>query len=410
MKILQVNKFFRVVGGSERYLFECSRMLEEHGHEVAYFSMEHPDNQPCAQSDYFVNPIEYKGTSLGYKLKTLSSTVGKTVYSFESQRKMTALLEAFKPDLVHLHMISHQISPSILPVIRKAGIPIVQTCHEYKLVCPNYKMYIESRNEICERCLGGAYRHAVHNRCIKDSLAGSVLAAGAMYFHKATQIYEKNIDLFLPSSQFMADKFVEAGIPESKLRHVPNYINLEPYQPCYESDGYVLYMGRLSEEKGIATLLKAKALVPELELVIAGTGPLETELRELCAVNDIKNVRLVGYQEGDALKALISKAAFVVIPSEWYENDPLVTLEAFATGKPVIGAQIGGIPERIQEGETGLLFESGNVEALSVCLQKLSDTSLCREMGENARTYIEGFSDGYYDRLMDIYAEAGATP
>lgn len=385
-------------------------MLEEHGHELAYFSMEHPDNQPCAQSDYFVSPIEYKGTSLGYKLKTLSSTVGKTVYSFESQRKMAALLADFKPDLVHLHMISHQISPSILPVIRKAGIPIVQTCHEYKLVCPNYKMYIESRNEICERCLSGAYRHAIHNRCIKDSFAGSALAAGAMYFHKATQIYEKNIDLFLPPSQFMADKFAEAGIPESKLRHVPNYLNLEAYEPCYESEGYAFYMGRLSEEKGIATLIQAKATLPDLELVIAGTGPLEMELQELCTLNGIKNVRFVGYQEGDSLKALIAKAAFVVIPSEWYENDPLVTLEAFATGKPVIGARIGGIPERIVEGETGLLFESGNIEALSACLEKLSDASLCHEMGEKARGYIEDFCDGYYDRLMQVYAEVGATP
>ena len=405
MRILHVNKFHRVVGGSERYLFECARMLEEHGHEVGFFSMAHPENEPCAQSEYFVSPIEYKNTSPVYMLKTLASTVGKTVYSFESRRKFEALLDDFKPDLIHVHMISHQISPSILPAITKRKLPVVQSCHEYKLVCPNYKLFIESRSEVCERCLHGAYWNCAANRCIKGSLAGSVLAAGAMYFHKATQIYENNIDLFLPCSNFMLKKFIEAGIPEAKLRHMPNFLNLADFQLSDESDGYAFYMGRLSPEKGIHTLLNAVASVPNLELVIAGTGPIEDELKAYCAEHQMDRVRFAGYQSGDALKDLIAKSAYVVVPSEWYENDPLVTMEAFAMGKPVIGARIGGIPERIVEGERGLLFDHGDVEGLAACLRELGDADRCRAMGLKGRAYIEEHCATYYERLMSTYED-----
>lgn len=410
MDILQVNKFFRVVGGSERYMFECSRMLEEQGHRVFDFSMQHPENRPSPTSEYFVSNIEYENTSMAYKLSTLGSTVGKTIYSFESKRKIEALLRARKPDLVHLHMISHQISPSILPVFRKHGIPVVQTCHEYKLVCPNYKLYIDRRHEICERCLGGAYRHAVYHRCIKNSLSASALAAAAMYFHKAAQIYERNIDLFICPSRFMADKLAQGGIPESKIRHLPNFINVDAYTPCYESKGYALYMGRLSEEKGIMTLLKAMRQVASTRLVVVGEGPKREEIEAYIDAHRIKNVSLVGYKGGDELKTVLRNAAFLVLPSEWYENSPMVILEAFASGKPVVAASIGGIPENIDDGETGFLYEPGNVRALVECINRMTGRSeICQIMGRKARRKVEALCNSHYAGLMALYREAGAT-
>lgn len=404
-----MNKFFRVVGGSERYMFECSRMLEEKGHTVFGFSMQHPENVPSPTSDYFVRNIEYKNTSAAYKISTLASTVGKTVYSFESKRKIESLVLARKPDLAHVHMISHQISPSILPVFRKHGIPVVQTCHEYKLVCPNYKLYIEEEHKICERCIGGAYRNAVHHRCIKNSIPASALAAGAMYFHKATQIYERNIDLFICPSAFMAGKLAQGGIPESKIRHLPNFVDVNAYVPSYENEGYVLFMGRLSEEKGIMTLLKAMRRNPSTKLVIAGEGPLHAEIETYIETHGMKQVSLAGHKDGDALKSLLGAAAFLVLPSEWYENSPMVILEAFASGKPVVASSIGGIPESINDGKTGYLYDAGDEEALADCIDRmLKDSGTCLTMGRAARAKVEELCEGHYEKLMALYREAGA--
>jgi len=407
MRILVVNKFFRVVGGSERYMFECAELLKSKGHEVAFFSMQDERNLPSEFDKYFVSNIEYAGTRFGYRIRNLARTVAKTVYSLESKRKIASLIRDTKPDIAHLHMISHQISPSILHTLRAMNVPVVQTTHEYKLICPNYRLYLDREAKVCERCLGGKYYRAGVNRCLKDSLLASSLACFAMYLHKAMRIYERNVDLFLAPSNFLAKKLVEAGVPSEKVRYLPYYIDIESYEPNYAPSAYAICYGRLAPEKGLMTLLRAASIVPELDLVIAGEGPEKEKLEKQVSEQQIGNVRFVGYKQGDELRNLVRDASFVVLPSEWYENSPLVTYEAFAMGKPVIASRIGGIPELVDERETGLLFEPGKAEELAKKMRHLAGSpELCLDMGRRGRKKVQRLCASHYGKLTGFYEEA----
>ncbi len=407
MKVLQINKFLRQVGGSERYMFEVSQLLRNEGHEVAFFAMRHPENIRCAQEPFFVSNIEYHDTTPVYKLKTLSRTVGKTVYSFESRRKMRALLEAERPDVAHAHVISHQISPSVLDALREAGVPTVQSMHDYKQVCPSYQLYIHHKGEICERCLKGSYYNAVLQRCIKKSLPGSILAAGAQYFHRASHVYEKNIDFFIAPSRFMGDKLVEGGVPREKIRVLAYGIDISAYAPGYDAGDYAVYFGRLSPEKGLTTLLHAMERIPEFKLVVVGEGPQRAELEKAAEQTGLGNVSFVGYKDGDALKDLVRYAAFSVLPPEWYENSPLSIYESHALGTPVVASRIGGIPELVEDGESGLLFTPGDAEELSEKMAALfASEDKCREMGRRGREEAERLCAEHYGGLMAIYEEA----
>lgn len=409
MNILQVNKFFWEHAGPERYMFEVSQVLESHGHTVEFFAMQHERNRPSANADYFVSNIEYRDTSIAYKLRTLGVTVGKTIYSPEAKRKMAALLDAHEYDIAHLHMISHQISPSILSALKQRRVPIVQTLHEYKLICPASHLYIKHRGEVCERCVSGNYINALRFRCLKDSAAASGLAAAAQYLHRWTRIHERNIDVFICPSAFLARKHIEGGVPEGKIRVLQNYLDLRGYEPKFEPGSYAVYMGRLSEEKGLATLINAAAALPELPLRIVGEGEQRPALEALARQNNAHNVTFTGYLSGDELKAVIQNAAFLVLPSEWYENCPMVTYEAYALGKPVIASDIGGTGESIDHGRTGLLFPSGDIAALCAVMAELwQDKARCEAMGRAGREKVEHICGSHYEALLALYDEARA--
>jgi len=407
MKVLQINKFFRQVGGSERYMFEVSQLLQNEGHEVIFFAMRHPENEHSPQESFFVSTIEYGDTTPVYKLKTLWRTVGKTVYSFESRRKMRALVEAERPDMAHIHVISHQISPSILDALRDAGVPTVQSMHDYKQVCPSYQLYIHHKGEICERCLSGNYYNAVLQRCIKKSIPGSILAAGAQYLHRASHIYEKNIDFFIAPSRFMRDKLVEGGVPREKIRVLAYGIDIGAYAPNYDAGDYAVYFGRLSPEKGLTTLLHAMERIPDLKLVVVGEGPHRAELERAAERRGLVNISFVGHKDGDALKDLVRNAAFSVLPPEWYENSPLSIYESHALGTPVVASRIGGIPELIEDDESGLLFTPGDAEELAERMATLfANKDKCREMGRRGREEVERLCAKHYGGLMAVYEEA----
>lgn len=388
-------------------MFEEARLLKKQGHTIHHFAMAHPRNYPSDDSKYFVSNIDYRSNSALYKMKMLPKTVGKTVYSLESRSKLRRLLDEKKIDIAHLHMISHQISPSILPLLKDYGIATVHTNHEYKLVCPAYHLYIHHKNEICERCLGGRYYNAIKHRCLKNSLGASVLAAFAQYIHNYFQYYEKNVDLFIAPSKFLANKLKEGGAPKEKVRYLHNSLDLKGYEPNFRVGNYAIFLGRLQPEKGIKTLIQAMALAPNFQLLIVGEGEQRKELEQYVSTQGVKNVRFVGYKTGKELKNLIRESAFLVLPSEWYENCPMVTLEAYALGKPVVASRIGGIPESIDEEETGLLFEPGNASELAEKIQILAgDKKRCEEMGRRGRAKIEQISAEHYDRLMQLYQEA----
>ncbi len=408
MKILMIDKYYFVKGGAERYMFELSKVLEANGHEVIPFSMKHPLNFPTSYSEYFVENIEYNGISKLSKVTTAIKATARMIYYVEARKRLERLIEEHEPDIAHLHMIDHQLSPSILHSLKKFRIPVIQTVHQYKLVCPNYKLYNPRTGEICEKCLSGNLWHPVVERCHKDSVTASFMIALESSLHRMAQIYENNVDIFHVPSHFMGKKYLEAGIAPSKIRHMFYSIELQKFAPSFVSGDYLLYFGRLSKEKGIHTLLNAAKFYPHAPLYIVGDGPQEAELKEYVRQNNLTQVKFWGVKSGAELETLVKNSRAVIVPSEWFDNSPLVIYESFAYGRPVIGAQMGGITELIDDGETGYLFEAGNVEQLVEQMRRLWEKpQRAIEFGKNARAKAEREFNPtvHYNRIYDWYCE-----
>jgi glycosyltransferase involved in cell wall biosynthesis len=406
MKILMVDKYYFVKGGVERYIFELKKVLESHGHDVIPFSMKSNLNEDSPYSKYFVENIDFNIESKVEKFLQSFRITGRVIYSFHAKKKLKQLIQKTRPDIAHLHMIDHQISPSILHVLKRYKIPALQTVHQYKFVCPNARMYIDHKNEICERCLGGKFYHSLLQRCHKHSLLASALVTIESYFHHLIKIYD-TIKLFHVPSQFIGKKLEEGGIPVSKIHYQLLTIDLDNYACNTKSSDYIVYYGRLSPEKGVLTLLKAfQKLRTNVPLKIIGEGPERSVLETYKNQNCMKNVTFLGYQSGKQLIESLANSMFVVVPSEWYENSPLTIYESFALGKPVIGARIGGIPEFIQDGVNGYLFQSGNVNELASKMETLlEDTKKVFELGKNAREFAENHfaPEIHYKRLLSVY-------
>lgn len=360
MKILMVDKYYFIKGGAERYFFELKKTLEtRHGHQVIPFSMKHGRNFDSEYAPFFVDEIEFNDLRGWKKLVKAPQITGRVLWSLQARDNLERLIRQTRPDIAHLHMIDHQLSPSILPVLGRFGIPILQTVHQYKLICPNYRMYLDQKNQVCEKCLGGHFYHAVTERCHKDALFPSFLVSLESYFHHWLGVYD-HIALFHAPSAFIGNKLMETGVERSRVQHLFYAINVAEYTPHYEHQDYFVYFGRLAAEKGIFTLLHAMKKVGKGRLKIIGEGPLREQLETFVRDNALANVEFEGLKNGEELKQLVANAMFVVVPSEWYENSPLVIYEAFALGKPVIGAAIGGIPELVDHQENGLHFRAGD--------------------------------------------------
>ncbi len=400
MRILQVNKFHYPRGGADKYFLALSRALEAAGHEVAVFAMQHPKNLPSPWSRYFVSRLSFNEGGLRHKLKA----PGRILYSLEAKRKFAALIKDFKPDIIHVHNIYHQLSPSILDAARQAGLPVIMHCHDYKLICPNYQLFIDGK--ICERCLGHKYYNCLAHRCLKKSFNRSLLATTEAYFHHFRKTYEKGLSKLLAPSAFMKEELVKAGWPAGKISVIYN-----PSDPEFEGgldvgatkDDYLLYFGRLSAEKGLETLVLAAAKTG-WRTRIAGSGPEEARLRELAL--DLKApVEFLGFQDPSRLKKVIKGAQAVIIPSLWPENMPLSLLESLSLGKIVIASRVGGLPEVIRDQENGFLFTAGDAESLAEQIRKLKNCD--QEMIEMAaRTTAANFTpDKNLRAVIAIYQE-----
>jgi glycosyltransferase involved in cell wall biosynthesis len=281
------------------------------------------------------------------------------------------------------------------------------TLHDLKMACPAYAML--THDGVCERCRGGKFYQVATNRCMKGNALLSVLVMLESYLHRLLGSYTLNVDRFIVPSRFYFNKFVEWGFDASKFDYVPNFVEAAKFQPQFEPGDRFVYFGRLSPEKGIVTLLTAAAEAGA-GLDIVGSGPLEAKLRTL-ADRLGADVRFRGFLTGEALRQAIVCARAVVVPSEWYENAPLSVLEAFAFGKPVVAAAIGGLPELVADGENGWTFESGSVVDLSSRLREvaaLPDDDV-KEAGMAARARVEQeFSPpGYLDALRRVYGDLG---
>lgn len=399
-QLLIGNKFWYAKGGVETYLFELIDELPARGWSYVPFAMRHGANRPTPYDRFFVDEVDYHAP---HGVASKVRTAIRMLYSRHAARQLTALLDTIQPDLAHLHNIYHQLSPAILPVLSARGVPVVMTLHDLKLACPNYKM--RTGDGLCERCIGGHYHHAVIHRCVQGSVTASALCALELYAHRRSRLYERHVDRFIVPSRFYLRKIAEAGIPADQLTWIPSFTHVERYEPRYGGDDYFVYVGRLSDEKGLPTLVDAVRGFKGT-LIVVGDGPVRPTLTRMVERDGLTNVKVIGPRSGQDLIDLLRHARFSVIPSEWYENCPRSCIESFACGTPVIGADIGGIPEMIDEGETGLLFPAFSRDALRDRIEYLFDRDdEAARMGRLARAKAEReySAESHMRRLMAVY-------
>jgi glycosyltransferase involved in cell wall biosynthesis len=407
MRVLLVNKYFFQKGGAESVFFATADLLKKKGHDVRFFSMAHENNYPSDDGRYFVSKVDYEVGGVRDKARAAV----RLLYSFEAKRKLRELLADARPDIAHLHNTYHQISPSILHVLKEFRIPVVMTLHDYKMVCGSYSML--SHGRICEKCKNGRYYHCLLEKCTKDSRLRSLLNVCEMYLHhRVLNIYDL-VDCFVSPSKFLMNELVAMGF-RRKTRHLPNFIDVwdPPGSRKGREEPIVVYFGRLSGEKGLSTLITAMKEIEGKTLHIVGDGPQRAELENRIAKEGITNVKLLGFKTGDALKGEIGRSMFGVIPSECFENNPMSVLELFSMGKPAIGSRIGGIPELIGDGERGLLCEPGDPHDLrGKIVSLLEDAEGLRRMGKNAKEYVERElnPEVHYKGLLEVYGEACAS-
>lgn len=402
--LLSINNYHYYRGGAETVFLEHNRMFADAGWRVVPFAMRHPRNLPSPWERFFVDEIEFGSD---YSLADKLRRVPKVIYSLEARRRLDALIAEVRPAIAHAHNIYHHISPSILGLLKSRGVPTVMTLHDLKIACPAYNML--AADGICERCRGGRIHNVLVQRCIKGSAALSGVVLLETVLHRLLGSYRRDVSRFVVPSRFYIDKFVDWGYPRSMFTHVPNFVDVGSFAPRPQPGRAFVYFGRLSPEKGIATLVRAAGLA-RVSLVLIGTGPQLESLQRL-AQEVGADVTFAGYQTGDALRALVADARAVVLPSEWYENAPMSVLEAYALGKPVIGARIGGIPELVRERATGFTFESGNAADLARVLTSMADLedAAVAALGRAGRTWVEQdfTAPMYLARMMSVYGSLG---
>lgn len=401
MKILLINKFYYLKGGSEKHFFELKNVLEENGHDVIVFSTQNKKNIESGKNEYFIDELKMSLSNFlnGFKL----------FYNPQATSKLENIILNNQIDVAHIHNISHHFSPAILKVLKKHRIPIVMTVHDYKLICPNYKLF--NGGGVCEKCQGGKFYNCTLNKCVKNSYLASLVMTLEAYWVKWKKYYDC-IDIFIAPSRFVESKLIAGGLDKNKIKYLPNFLKRDEILKDVNknnSEDYILSFGRLSKEKGLDTLIKALAKIEDkkIKLKIAGEGDVLERLKELAQENKIsQRVEFIGYKPNREIQTLIENSKFVVTPSIWYENAPYSILESYLHKKAVIGAEIGGIGELVISGETGVTFEAGNdidlAQKIDALLKKPDEAKI---MGKNGAEMVINKLDekNYYNKLLSIY-------
>jgi len=405
VRILHVNKFLYRRGGAEGYLFDVASLQREAGHEVAFFGMAHPDNEPMPYAPWFPRQVEFDPVPPGVRGK--AEGVGRMVWSTAARGGIERVVKAFRPDVVHLHNIYHQLSPSILSPLRRRRIPAVMTLHDYKLACPTYRFLDDG--EICEACLPRRLWQPVVRACNGGSRGASLAVAAELGLHTLLGAY-RPVGLFLCPSRFLEGKMREARVFPERLRWVPNFVDVDRWRPAEAPGRGVVFAGRLSDEKGADVVIRAMTHLPGATLDLAGEGPARASLEALAANEGLADrVRFLGRLQAEALGTLLRGAAVSVVPSRWYENQPLAVLEAFASGLPVVGTDLGGIPELIEPGVDGARVPANDPVALADALRPIvDDPALAFRMGASAREKaVRDFGPSrHLERVTAAYDEA----
>lgn len=402
MKILLLNNYHYPRGGAERVYLRLGEILQAHGHEVFWFSVADPEALPAATSRFFVPPISFATEQgLGGRLRT----AGRILWAPGNARRMRALVAAVRPDVALAHNIYHRVNPGVLRVLRKDGVPVLHYLHDYKLCCPIYTFYRDGH--ICRECLDRGPWSVVRNRCTKGSLVQSLVHYAEKRLHRLWGYYRRDVARFICPSRFLLEQHRAAGLPADRLVHVPNFIQVRRYEPSFEHKGYLLYVGRLSREKGVGVLVRAAAHF-DMPVHVAGDGPMRGELEALAKEAAPGRVHFHGFVDGERLHSLFQGAWASVVPSLWYENQPISILESFAYGVPVLASRLGALPELVEEDVTGRLFPPGDAEALAGAVRRLqAEPERRRAMAETCRRRAEQEFDEevHYRRLMALCAE-----
>lgn len=403
MRVLLAHNNFRVTGGAELFYRNIGSVLEKHGHSVAYFSINDGSELETEWSRYFPTQTYSKNESLSARLIAFPTTV----YSFSARRRMKQLINDFRPDIVHAIEVYFKLTPSILDACGSENIPVVLSSNDYKLICPNYHLF--RNGALCEECKGGRFVRSFTNKCNNGRTLYSAGMAIEAYAHELAGTYRRNVHTYLFASEFMAAKVREFWAPRPlRYRILRNPINSLDFKASRNYENYCLYFGRLHDSKGVNVLIEAMAKCPDAHLKIVGEGPEESNLRDLAARLQIGNVEFLGPKWGKELTPILENCRFVILPAIWYENFPYVINQSFATGKPVIGSNIGGIPELIRDGEFGLLCKPGDANSLSDAIRTLwGNPQRAVEMGINAKMWADReFNDAvFYENLLHIYSD-----
>ncbi len=394
MRIILANKFYYPRGGDCIYTIELEKLLTAKGHEVALFSMQHPSNLVSGFSEYFPSHVDFNKRSF----RSLVSLLERPFGSLEVRRNFNRLIRDFNPDIIHLNNIHSQLSPVLALLGKRNNIPVVWTLHDYKLVCPAYLLL--SKGQTCESCLEKKWS-VVSNKCIKNNLLASIVAYFEAHYWNTPKL-NRITDLFISPSNFLKEEMVKGGIDPSKIEVLHNFINgTNTSVSSSPSTDYYCYVGRLSSEKGVDLLMKTASGMPDFKLKIIGTGPLE---ENLTSGNNNKHVEFLGYKTGEELMSIISGSKFIIVPSNWFENNPLTIIEALCMGVPVLGSNIGGIPELVIPGVNGLLFEPGNEAEMAEKISYLWHHQEKFNRLEISRDAILKYSSGtYYEALIRLY-------
>lgn len=392
-RVLLVNKFYYPRGGDCTATLSLEKLLIAKGHEVAIFSSTHALNNPSSWSAYFPSEIDLSKA----KKAGLVAALTRPFFSKEIKEKFNRLLDDFRPDVVHAHNIHSYLSPYIVELAARRGVPVVWTMHDYKLICPAYTCLREGKT--CELCFHRKWP-VVKHRCVKGSLKGSLLAFLEARVWNRKRV-ERSTATFISPSHFLKSKMVDAGFQPEKIRVIHNFMPELPTTETIKKQPYYCYVGRLSPEKGVDTLLEAAKDLPH-PLYIIGGG---SELEKFKTKYPHENIRFLGQKPPEEVLRIVRQARLTVIPSIWYENNPFSVIESLCVGTPVLGARIGGIPELIDEGKNGLLFTPGNVEELKKKITEsfriFGDAFPYAEIAETARAQFS--ADAFYEQIRKIY-------
>lgn len=408
MRILLVNYRYFISGGPEKYMFNIKKILEDKGHEVIPFSIHSNKNVETEYSKYFVEPIGSRDATYFEECKKTPRVIGQMIsrscYSFEVKRAIQKEINDIKPDLVYILHFVNKLSPSVIRGAKQMKVPVVLRLSDYFLLCPRFDFMCQKK--ICEDCLKKGYWSCIKKRCVKDSLAASLIRVFSMKLHQFIRIYD-DVDAFITPSRFLMKKLADNGFEQGKINCIPTFTTNKAKIGTQTIGSYGLYFGRITEEKGVETVVKAYEKYPEYNVKIVGDDTTEEAIRLKKYVSDhhLNNIEFLGFKSGEELENIIKESRFVLIPSIWYDNLPNTALEAFQYYKPVIASNIGSLTELVTDGFNGYLFEPNNATALFEKIKALDDDSLVEEMGINSKKYLEEhFSpEAHYEALMRIF-------